>query len=130
MAQNKRMENARYWAAELLGWMKEGPNAGIRGTYYVDVVAGKPVLVMDSEHWNRSTVKAIKDALKEYGFPTSTNVVELDDEWRLFIESPPGGRLNTRYHPNWEEFEPTGGDGGDPEAMFKSDQLDTWGVSA
>lgn len=126
MAQTNRMENAHYWAAELLGWMKEGPNAGIRGTYYVDVVAGKPVLVMDSEDWNRPTVKAIKDSLKEYGFPRSTKVSELDGEWRLFIESPPSDRLKTAFHPNWREFEPTGGDGGNPKEMFKSDQLDTW----
>lgn len=127
---NKRMENAHYWAAQLLGWMKDGPNAGLRGTYYVDVVAGQPVLVMDGDAWNLSKISAIKTALRDYGFPQSLRVTDLTDDYgqyRLFIKDPTDKRFPTDWYPGgWRTFEPTGGDLGDPDAMFAADQLDTW----
>ncbi|AGC65537.1 head protein [Haloarcula hispanica virus PH1] len=125
---NQRMEDAHYWAAQLVGWMKNGPNAGLRGSYYVDILAGKPVLVMD-DTWLESNVDAIKTEMRNVGFPSPIREKEMDDGgWRLFIREPTNGdRLPTSYYPgDWRDFETTGGDGGDPDAMFAQDQLDTW----
>lgn len=124
---NKRMENAHYWAAQLLGWMKEGPNAGLRGTYYVDIIGGKPVLVMSPEKWDYDKAKTIKDALRDEDFPQPIRINEGDDATRLFISEPTDDRLVTDWHPEgWRSFEATGGHQGDIEGKFKSDQLGTW----
>ncbi|AFD02286.1 head protein [Haloarcula hispanica icosahedral virus 2] len=125
---NKRMENAHYWAAQLLGWMKNGPNAGIRGTYYVDVVGGKPVLVMDGDEWNESSIDAVVDGLREVDFPEPLRVTTDDTggNHRLFISEPSDDRLTSNYHPDWQDFEPTGGDQGTPATKFTEDQLATW----
>jgi len=119
-----RMENAHYWAAQLLGWMKEGPNAGLRGTYYVDIVGGKPVLVMDADEWNTSKVDAIEASMRDYGFPSSISVSTGSDAIRLFISEPTDDRLPSSYHPDWRSFEATGGAGGDLADRFMEDQLE------
>jgi hypothetical protein len=100
---DKHMENAHYWAAQALWWMKEGPNAGIDGRYYVEIIGGKPVIVMD-DSWNEDTVNAVKDGLRDYGFPLPLNERELDDEWRLFVSKPTDERL-VSGDADWREFE-------------------------
>jgi len=123
---DERMKNAHYWAAQILGWMKNGPNAGLRGTYYVDVIGGKPVLVMDAAEWNETNVMAIKDGLRDYDFPLAIRVKELDGEFPLFVSEPTDDRLVSELHPDWRDFKPPGGDADDPNAMFCEDQLDSW----
>jgi hypothetical protein len=122
---NEQMENAHYWAAQLLGWMKRGPNAGLRGSYYVDIVAGQPVLVMDKS-WSRPKVRAIWDGLRDAGFPQPMEQKQLaDTHYRIFIEEPTDDRLASSWYPgDWREYEPYGGDGGDPEELYAADQLE------
>jgi hypothetical protein len=106
---NKRMENAYYWAAQAAGWLKNGPNAGIDGRYYVEVIGGKPVVVLD-DSFTESAVKAGKDSLLGANFPAPIRIRELDDEWRLFISEPSDDRLVSSYYEgDWRDFEVQGG---------------------
>jgi hypothetical protein len=105
---NRRMENAHYWAAQADGWMTDGPNAGLDGRYYVEIIGGKPVIVLDGS-FNGDAVEALVDSLREYGFPTPIQVTELAEETRIFISEPSDHRLSATYDHDWRAFETTGG---------------------
>lgn len=108
-AMDQRMENAYYWAAQAEGWMKNGPNAGIEGRYYVEIIGGRPVVVLD-DTFNAETAKAVKDGLRDHGFPLPIRTTELDDEIRLFVMEPTDERLvSSLYDGDWREFDVTGG---------------------
>ena len=102
---NERMENAFYWAAQASGWMVDGPNAGIGGTYYVTVFGGKPTIVFDGDEWNEETVEAVRDGLREIDFPEPMTLRELDEEWRLFINEPNDDLLISNYVDDWTAWE-------------------------
>lgn len=97
------MENATYWAAQLARWMVDGPNAGLQGTYYVEIGAGQPILVLDGERFGQETVNHLKNSLIGHGFPDST-IRNRGDHWRLFLE-PEDSRLKSPYDADWREFE-------------------------
>lgn len=101
-----RMRNAFYWAAQLAGWMIDGPNAGVRGRYYVEVKAGKPILVLD-DSFHESCVEAITTALIDYNFPPSIEArkLQIEDGWRIFINEPTSDRLYSNYIDNWRAWE-------------------------
>lgn len=109
---SKRMENAYYWAAQADGWMENGPNAGIEGTYYVEIIGGRPVIVLD-DTWNAETTSAIVESLREYGFPRSIETNELSDgsgRRTVFLTEPTDDRLTADYYPgDWREYEVRGG---------------------
>ena len=105
---DKRMENAYYWAAQAAGWLENGPNAGIDGRYYVEIIGGKPVVVLD-DSWNEETMMAIVDGLREYNFPNPIRIRELADEYRLFISEPSDERLKSNYDSGWRDFTVRGG---------------------
>lgn len=101
---NDRMENAWYWAAQARGWMVDGPNAGLGGTYYVEVRAGAPVIVLD-ESWSEHNANVLCNSLAEYGFPDVDVKQMRDGGFRLFME-PSEDRLSSRYVAEWREWEP------------------------
>lgn len=101
---NKRMENACYWAAQLEGWLIDGPNT-VADRCTVEVEAGQPILVMD-DSFNEELVKAMKDGLLEYGFPRDLTVRDLTDrydEWRIFM-FPTDDRLKSNWDDSWREW--------------------------
>lgn len=108
---SKRMENAYFWAAQWRGWMVKGPNAGLGGTYYVEIMAGQPILVTD-ETWRESHVDAIVESMHDHGFPRIEPVdwkeSTVDGEgWRVFMDPPTDDRLPSYYVNNWKEIDPT-----------------------
>lgn len=101
---NKHMENAFYWAAQAAGWLTDGPNAGLGGRYYVEVVAGQPVIVLD-ESFNDETTKALVDGLREYNFPASIKSREMRNENRRIFIQPNDTRLTANYVDGWREWD-------------------------
>lgn len=101
-----RMRDAHYWAAQLRGWFRYGPNGGIDGTYYVEIIGGRPVAVFD-DTWNESKTQAVVDGLREHNFPEPLRVkhMEMNDNMRLFIMEPTDDRLNSNFIDNWRAFD-------------------------
>ena len=121
----QRMRDAHFWAAQLISRLKNGPYAGIRGTYYVDIMAGTPTLVMRDDDWDLSKVKAVRDDLRDYGFPQPLKIRDTRDDLRLFISEPSTNSGMTDIYPgDWREFEASGGHGGDKDSKFAQDQLE------
>lgn len=103
-----RMADAWFWAAQADGWMTDGPNAGLEGHYYVTVLAGQAVIVLDGEKFDHeSNVTALVSALHDYDFPASITSREMEtaNETRIFIE-PDDTRLSSYYVDEWREWEP------------------------
>jgi hypothetical protein len=96
-----RMRNAVYWAAQADGWIQNGPNAGIQDRTYIEVIGGKPVIVLDKS-WNDETTKALVDGLRADGFPDALTIRKCEDETRVFIE-PSENRLDNWLTANWYE---------------------------
>jgi len=101
-ARTDRMRNAAYWAEEVAGWMQGPRNAGL-SDYYVEVRAGKPVLVLGSS-WNDSKVSALTAGLKANDFPHEKTWT-LDGETRVFFE-PADRRLKGTAHVEGLDFFP------------------------
>jgi hypothetical protein len=103
---NYHMRSAYYWAAQIDGWMTDGPNAGLEGQYYVQVMAGKPILVLDKDEFTEEIVDHMKRSLIGHGFPDTVRKRERDDEWRLFVEEHTDAKwLQSNYEPEWRAFE-------------------------
>lgn len=83
VSDTNRMRNAHFWAEELIGYIKQGPNAGL-SDFYVEIRGGKPVLVL-GDSWNDSKIRALTSGLEDWGFP-SLAARSLDDETRVFVE--------------------------------------------
>lgn len=110
---NQHMRSAYYWAAQVNAWMTDGPNAGHEGCYYVQVRAGKPILVLDKSY-SEEVVNHFRDSLDALIFDNgfleggdqTVTMRELDDEWRLFVEGHTDTDwLVSNYDDEWREFE-------------------------
>lgn len=100
---DERMANAYYWAAQADAWLTDGPNAGLEGRYTVEVLAGKPTIVLD-DSFNAETTAALVNGLREYGFPSPIRTRELEAETRVFISEPSDDRLYVDLDPEWRAF--------------------------
>lgn len=108
LAMDPRMENAQYWAAQVAGWLRNGPNAGIDGRYEVEVIGGRPVVALD-DSWNEETATALRDGLREANFPGHIEVteqaVEQSVSFRVFVMEPSDDRLvSDWYEGDWRAF--------------------------
>ena len=100
-----RMRDAWYWAAQMSGWMND-ETAGVEGTYYVEIIGGRPILVMDGDSWDEEKVKHVRDCLRGRNFPVEMKYKQIQNgNWRLFIMEPDSSRLVSNYVNNWESFE-------------------------
>lgn len=103
-----QMENAQYWAAQVDGWLRNGPNAGIDGRYEVQIIGGRPVVALD-DSWNEETAWALRDGLRTDGFPGHIKVTEQSAEsdvsYRVFLMEPSDDRLTGGwYDDDWRAF--------------------------
>ncbi|ERJ05106.1 hypothetical protein HLRTI_002905 [Halorhabdus tiamatea SARL4B] len=94
-----QMENAHYWAAQARNFMNSQVH-GLVGEWYVEIVAGKPTIVMSAE-FPVGGIDALETELVDHNFP-DWNRRDLEDETRLFIQ-PTSDRLVAGVE--WRDFE-------------------------
>lgn len=76
---NQRMENAYYWAAQLRAFMNKHTTATEGDEYYVEIMAGKPILVVDLDfEWG---IDALTSAWVDEGFPTEEGAWNAKPAW-------------------------------------------------
>lgn len=112
---NDRMESAYYWAAQLRGFMNDETTFTEGEEYYIELAAGRPILVLRPEY--DTAPDALAGPWVDHGFPTKRGIgniikpdwerrlIEADgkswqdeSEIRLFI-SPSDDRLQGPYTP-------------------------------
>jgi len=108
LALDAHMKNAQYWAAQVEGWLKNGPNGGIDGRYEVEIIGGRPVVALDNS-WNEETATALRDGLRMDGFPghikLTRQTVEDGVSYRVYVMDPSDDRLvSDWYEGDWREF--------------------------